>query len=81
MAHQLGVVFVEERIAVVREIDDEGVLLAVALDDLVDDVVGIEEAIGVGRDDSILHRILAVGEAVVGEASEGLGVALAVGHV
>ena len=48
MAHQLGVVFVEERIAVVGEIDDEGVLLAVALDDLVDDVVGIEKAIDVG---------------------------------
>ena len=48
MAHQLGVVFVEERIAVVREIDDEGVLLAVALDDLVDDVVGIEKTIDVG---------------------------------
>ncbi len=36
MAHQLGVVFVEERIAVVGEVDDEGVLLAVALYDLVD---------------------------------------------
>jgi len=48
MAHQLGVVFVEERIAVVGEIDDEGILLAVALYDLVDDVVGIEKAIDVG---------------------------------
>ncbi len=48
MAHQLGVVFVEERIAVVGEVDDEGVLLAVALYDLVDDVVGIEKAIDVG---------------------------------
>jgi len=81
MAHQLGVVFVEERIAVVGEGDDEGVLLAVALYDLVDDVVGIEKAIGGGRDDGILHRILTVGEAVVGEAYEGLGVALAIGHV
>ena len=81
MAHQLGIVFVEERIAVVGEVDDEGILLAVVLYDLVDDVVGIEKAIGVGRDDGILHRILSVGEAVVGEACEGLGVALAVGHV
>ena len=48
MAHQLWIVFVEERIAVVGEVDDEGVLLAVALYDLVDDVVGIEKAIDVG---------------------------------
>ena len=48
MAHQLGVVFVEERIAVVGEVDDEGVLLAVALYDLVDDVVGIEKDIDLG---------------------------------
>ena len=34
MAHQLGVVFVEERITVVGEVDDEGILLTIALDDL-----------------------------------------------
>ena len=32
--HQFGIVFVEEGIAVVREIDDEGILLAITLDDL-----------------------------------------------
>jgi len=35
MAHQFGIVFVEERIAVVGEIDDERILLTIALDDLV----------------------------------------------
>ena len=32
--HQFGIVFVEEGIAVVGEIDDEGILLAITLDDL-----------------------------------------------
>ena len=60
MAHQLGVVFVEERITVVGEVDDEGILLAVALYDLVDDVIGVEEAIHIARDDLILPFILAL---------------------
>ena len=34
MAHQFGIVFVEEGIAVVGEIDDERILLTIALDDL-----------------------------------------------
>ena len=34
MAHQFGIVFIEERITVVGDIDDEGILLAIALDDL-----------------------------------------------
>ena len=34
VAHQFGIVFVEEGIAVVGEIDDEGILLSIALDDL-----------------------------------------------
>ena len=34
MAHQLGIVFVKKRIAVVGDIDDEGILLAIALDNL-----------------------------------------------
>ena len=34
VAHQFGIVFVEEGIAVVGEIDDEGILLTIALDDL-----------------------------------------------
>ena len=32
--HQFGIIFIEEGIAVVREIDDEGILLAITLDDL-----------------------------------------------
>lgn len=32
--HQFGIVFVEEGIAVVGDIDDEGILLAIALDNL-----------------------------------------------
>ena len=60
MAHQLEIVFVEERIAVVGEVDDEGVLLAVVLYDLVDDVIGVEEAIHIARDDLILPFILAL---------------------
>ena len=35
MAHQFGIVFVEEGIAVVGDIDDEGILRSIALDDLV----------------------------------------------
>ena len=35
VAHQFGIVFVEEGIAVVGEIDDERILLTIALDDLV----------------------------------------------
>ena len=35
VAHQFGIVFVEERITVVGDIDDEGILLTIALDDLV----------------------------------------------
>lgn len=34
VAHQFGMVFVEEGIAVVGDIDDEGILLTIALDDL-----------------------------------------------
>ncbi len=34
VAHQFGIVFVEEGIAVVGDIDDEGILLTIALDDL-----------------------------------------------
>ena len=33
--HQFGIVFVEEGVTVVGEIDDEGILLTIALDDLV----------------------------------------------
>ena len=35
VAHQFGIVFVEEGIAVVGDIDDKGILLTIALDDLV----------------------------------------------
>ena len=35
VAHQFGIVFVEEGIAMVGEIDDEGILRSIALDDLV----------------------------------------------
>ena len=34
VAHQFGIVFVEEGIVVVGDIDDEGILLTIALDDL-----------------------------------------------
>ena len=34
VAHQFGIVFVEEGVAVVGDIDDEGILLTIALDDL-----------------------------------------------
>ena len=34
VAHQFGIVFVEEGITVVGDIDDEGILLTIALDDL-----------------------------------------------
>ena len=34
VAHQFGIVFVEEGIAVVGDIDDERILLTIALDDL-----------------------------------------------
>ena len=34
VAHQFGIVFIEEGIAVVGDIDDKGILLTIALDDL-----------------------------------------------
>ena len=34
VAHQFGIVFIEEGIAVVGDIDDEGILLTIALEDL-----------------------------------------------
>ncbi len=73
MAHQLGVVFVEERIAVVGEVDDEGILLAVALYNLVDDVVGVEQAIGIGCYDLILASPLRTGKLSGVNLSKALG--------
>ena len=62
VAHQFGIVFVEEGIAVVGEIDDEGILVTIALDDLVDDVVGIEETIRIACYDLVLPFILSLGQ-------------------
>ena len=42
----------------VGDIDDEGILLTIALDDLVDDVVSVEETIRIACYDLVLALIL-----------------------
>ena len=64
MAHQFGIIFIEEGIAVVGEIDDEGILLTIALDDLVDNVVGVEETIRIACYDLVLPFILMLGQTI-----------------
>ena len=59
MPHQVRVILIEERISVIGEVDNKRILLAVALYDLVDDVVGVEQAIGIGCYDLILCFSLA----------------------
>ena len=81
MAHQLGMVFVEERIAVVGEINDDCILLTVSLDNLVDDVVGIEQAIGVGCYYLVLCITLAHGQTVGTKLVEGLRIPLAISRM
>ena len=59
MPHQVRVILIEERISVIGEVDNKGILLAVALYNLVDDVISVEQAIGIGCYDLILCFSLA----------------------
>ena len=81
MAHQFGIVFIEEGIAVVGDIDDEGILVTIALDDLVDDVVGVEETIRIACYDLVLALILMQGQAIRRESGKGFGVTLGISHM
>ena len=64
VTHQFGIIFIEEGIAVVGDIDDEGIPLTIALDDLMDDVVGIEETICIACYDLVLPFILSLGQTI-----------------
>ena len=59
MPHQVRLILIEERISMIGEVDNKGILLAVAPYDLVDDVVGVEQTISIGCYDLILGFALA----------------------